>query len=204
VRAALDLDVTRVVKYAAYLSGLRPARARHASRPCMPLSLPWAAPPVVQEHDEFGAVVVGAGWLQSGHEPVDRDVAGTQLVGEVGCDGVAAGDVDDRAAMTELARGLLIDHGGGAHRGVHDDVDTAERGLRLVEESLDVQLVGDVGAYGERRSVRGDNFLDRGLGFTLVAQVDDHYGVALAPEFPRDVAAGPARAAGDDRHWVDS
>jgi hypothetical protein len=170
----------------------------------MSSSLLWAAPPVVQERDEFGGVVVGAGWLQSGREPVDRDVAGMQLVGEVGCDGVAAGDVDDRAAMMELARGLLIDHGGGAHRGVHDDVDTAERGFRLVEESLDVELVGDVGAHGERRAVRGDNFLDRSLCFTLVAQVDHHNGVAPAPEFPRDVAAGPARAAGDDRHWVDS
>ena len=124
---------------------------------------------MVQERDEFGGVVVGAGWLQSGHEPVDRDVAGTQLVGEFRCDGVAAGYVDDRAAVTELARGLLIDHGGGAHGGVHDDVDTAERGLGLVEESLDVELVGDVGAHGERRAVRGDNLVYRSLGFTLVA-----------------------------------
>jgi serine/threonine protein kinase len=36
----------------------------------------------------------------------------------------------------------------------------------------------------------------------LVAQVDHDHGVAPARELPRDLAAGPARATGDDRHRV--
>jgi hypothetical protein len=80
----------------------------------MPWSLTRAVSPLVQERDELGSVVVGAGSLQPGREPVDGDVARTQLVGEVGCDRVGAGDVDDRSAVTEPARGLPIDDGGAA------------------------------------------------------------------------------------------
>jgi hypothetical protein len=149
-------------------------------------------------------VVVGSGRLEPGREAIDRDVARTQLVGEDGCDGFGAGNVDDRAAVTELARRLLTDHGGGAHRGVHDDVDTSERGSGLGEQTLDVELVGYVGADGERRAVRGEDLLDRGFGFALVAQVNHDDGVAASRERARDRAAGAARAAGDDRHWVGS
>jgi hypothetical protein len=56
----------------------------------------------------------------------------------------------------------------------------------------------------ERRAVRGEDLLDGGFGFVLIAQVDHDYGVASARERARDLAAGPARAAGDDRHWVGS
>ena len=84
--------------------------------------------------------------------------------------------------------------------GVDDDVDPAERRGRLVEQSLDVELVGDVGAHGERRAVGGEDLLDRRLGVALVADVDHDDGVAAARERPGDLAADPARAAGDDRH----
>src|SRR5215207_8235202 len=59
-----DLLRLRLLDQSRAAASLRPPR--------MPLSLPWAAPPVVQKRDEFGGVVVGAGWLQSGREPVDR------------------------------------------------------------------------------------------------------------------------------------
>ena len=170
----------------------------------MPWPLARGASPSVHEGVELDDVVVGSGRLQPGREPVDRDVAPTQLVGEDRCDGFGAGNVDDRAAVTELARRLLTDHGGGAHRGVHDDVDTSERGSGLGEQTLDVELVGDVGADGERRAVRGEDLVDRGFGFAPVAQVDHDDGVAAARERGRDLAAGAARAAGDDRHWVGS
>jgi DNA-binding NarL/FixJ family response regulator len=157
---------------------------------------------VVQERDELGSVVVGAGSLQPGRESVDGDVARTQLVGEVGCDRVRARDVDDRPSVTKPARGLPIDDGGAAWRGVHDDVDTTERDRVLGEQTLDVELVGHVSANRERRAVRGEDLLDRGFGCALISQVDDDDGVASARERARDGAAGCARAADDDRHWV--
>ena len=51
-------------------------------------SFPWGAPPSVQERDEISDVVVGSGRLQPRRESVDRDAAGSQLVGEDGTDGV--------------------------------------------------------------------------------------------------------------------
>ena len=85
---------------------------------------------------------------------------------------------------------------------MHDDVDTPERRCRLGEQTLDVELVGDVGANGDRRAARGEDLLDRGLGLALVAQVDHDDGVVPARERARDLAADPARATGDDRHRV--
>ena len=79
--------------------------------------------------------------------------------------------------MTEPARRVLVDDGRAAHRGVHYDVDAPERGGRLVEQPLDVELVGDVGADREGRAAGGDDLLDRCLGFGLVAQVDHDHGV---------------------------
>src|SRR5215216_5868093 len=81
--------------------------ATDPSRPSSPGSGPWSLPrgasPSVQQREEIGAAVVGSGRLQPGREPVDRDVARTQSVGEIGRDGLAAGDVDDGAAVTEPA-----------------------------------------------------------------------------------------------------
>jgi hypothetical protein len=80
-----------------------------------------------------------------------------------------AGNVDDRAPITELTRGLPVDHERAAHVGpllgverfevvvsdwtddhlpcgVHHDVDTPERLDGLGEQPLDVELVRDVGA----------------------------------------------------------
>jgi hypothetical protein len=82
--------------------------------------------------------------LQPRREPVDRDVARTQLLGEDGCNGVSAGNGDDGAPTRELTRRVLIDDGAPAHRDVHDDVDTPEHRRRLTEPTLAVELVGDV------------------------------------------------------------
>jgi hypothetical protein len=56
-------------------------------RPRVPSSLAWGAPPAVQERDELGGAVVGAGDFQPGREAVDGDIARTQLVGEAGAMG---------------------------------------------------------------------------------------------------------------------
>ena len=66
------------------------------------------------------------------------------------------------------------------------------------------RIVGHVGANGERDAVRGEDLLDRGFGFALIAQVDHDDGVAPDRERARDLAAGAVRATGDDRHWVGS
>ena len=78
--------------------------------------------------------------------------------------------------------------------GVDDDVDAPERLDRLSEQPLDVELVGDVAANGERRAVGGEDLLDGGLGGTLVPGVVDDDGVAPAGQRARDLTAETARA----------
>src|SRR3954451_6613716 len=173
-----------------------------ASRRWMPWSSPRSASPPVQERNEVADIVLRPRTLQPGRDSVDRDVACTQLVGEGGRDDVEAGHVDDRAPVAQLTRRLLIDEGRAPDRRVHDDVDTTECSCRLVEQTLDVDLVADVGANGDRRSVRGKDLRDRGFCSALIPQVDHHQGVATARELQRELAPRPTRAAGDDRHRI--
>ena len=144
--------------------------------------------------------MVGTRRLQPGHEPVDRDAARTQLLREDGRDRAGAGDADDGAPLTQSARRLLVDDGDPASRPVHDDVDSAERSRRLIEETLDVELIGDVGANGQRRAVRAQDLLDDRFRFVLVTEVDHDDGVTPAGELARKLVAGPQRGAGADRH----
>ena len=103
---------------------------------------------------------------------------------------------------TEPTRRLPVDDGATAYTGLNDDVDATERSCRLIEQTLDVELVGDVGANGERRAVRGEDLLNRGFGVVLVAHVDHDDGVAPPRQPLRDLAADPGRAPGDDRDRV--
>ena len=132
-------------------------------------------------------------------------------------------DVDDRAAVTKLTRRLpvhderaenacrqrrteRVEAAGGTRTetdlsaGVDDDVDAPERLDRLSEQPLDVELVGDVAANGERGAVRGEDLLDGGLGATLVPDVVHDDGVAPTCQRAHDVTAETARASRDDRH----
>ena len=86
------------------------------------------------------------------------------------------------------ARRLPVDDRGAAHGRVGDDVDVPERRRGLHEQALDVERVGHVGAHRERRAVRADDRLDRGLGLGLVVEVDDDDRVAA-----RSRAWPPAR-----------
>ena len=86
--------------------------------------------------------------------------------------------------------------------GVDDDVDAPERLDRLSEQPLDVELVGDVAANGERGAVGGEDLLDGGVGGTLVPGVVDDDGVAPARQRAHDLTAETARASRDDRHAV--
>ena len=77
--------------------------------------------------------------------------------------------------------------------GVDYDVDAAERGDRLGEEPVHVQIVRDVGADGHGVAVaREDRFDDR-LGRTLVVQVVDHDRVAVGRQ-AADRRPAPSRA----------
>ena len=69
-----------------------------------------AVSPSVEQRDETGDAVAGAG----------------------------AGEADDRPALAEPAGRLPIDDGRVEHRAVDDDVDAAEDGRRLAEEALHV------------------------------------------------------------------
>jgi hypothetical protein len=78
-------------------------------------------------------------------------------------------------------RGLAVDDRPAAGSGVDDHVDNPEGRRRLVEEALDVELVVEVGADGERDAAgtldRGDRFL------TLLSDGDRLTGAyALGPE----------------------
>ncbi len=85
-------------------------------------------------------------------------------------------DVDDRAALTDLPRGLLVDDGPVAGRladRVHDDVDSSECLGCLGEQALDVDVIGDVAPDRRCDPVRGEDFVDdpiRGDGVAGVAQ----------------------------------
>jgi hypothetical protein len=54
-------------------------------------------------------------------------------------------------------------------RRVRDDVDAPVRGDSFDEQALDVELVGEVGANGERGGVRGEDLFDCKLGLALIA-----------------------------------
>jgi hypothetical protein len=88
-------------------------------------------------------------------------------------------------------RRLPIDDRRAAYRGVHDETSTFPNAAAVSEQTLDVELVGDAGANGDRCAARGQDLLDRGFGFALVAEVDHDDGVAPARELPRDLAADP-------------
>ena len=110
------------------------------------------------------------------------------------------GDADDRASPTDVPRRVLVEQGGAVRRGVDDDVDAPERRDRLGEQALDVEIVGEVGAHGDRRAFRGEDLRDRRLGAALMLEVDDDDRPAPACQPARDLAAGPGGAARDDRH----
>ena len=83
--------------------------------------------------------------------------------------------------------------------GVDDGVDRTERLDRLVEEPLDVQIVGDVGADGDSSAASGQNRLHGRLGGSLVVDVVDDNGVPEAREPVDRLAADASRSPGDDR-----
>lgn len=91
-----------------------------------------------------------------------------------------------------MAGRLLVDHCGPADRGVHHDIELPELGRRRVEQALDVERVADVRANRDRRAVGGEDAVDDGFGFPLVAEKDHHDGEAAARKLPRELAAGPA------------
>jgi hypothetical protein len=86
---------------------------------------------------------------------------------------------------------VLIEDGSAPHRGVDDVVDATECCGRLIEQTLDVEVVGDVGAHGNRCAVSGEDLLDRGLRSPLVVEVHDHDRVTAVCEHARDLAAHP-------------
>jgi hypothetical protein len=84
--------------------------------------------------------------------------------------------------------------------GVDDDVDAAERGDRLGEEPLHVQVVGDVGADGHGVAASREDRIDGRLGRALAVQVADGNGVAADRQAADRRLARAAGAAGDDCH----
>ncbi|MEA2131897.1 MAG: hypothetical protein QOJ85_4788 [Solirubrobacteraceae bacterium] len=73
---------------------------------------------------------------------------------------------------------------------MRDDVNGPERRHRLVEQPLDVELVGDVGAHGERGGAGSEDLVHDGVGLTRVAEVGDDDGEAPPRELTRELAAG--------------
>jgi hypothetical protein len=63
---------------------------------------------------------------------------------------------------------------------MHDHVDLAKRGVALREQPLDIELVDEIGADGDRRGFRGEELADRGFRGELIVEVDDDDGVAAA------------------------
>ena len=71
---------------------------------------------------------------------------------------------------------MTAEQSGAVRRRVDDDVDAAELGYRLGEQPLDVEIVCQVGAHGDRGPSRGDDLRDRRLGSRLMIEVDDDDG----------------------------
>ena len=56
---------------------------------------------------------------------------------------------DDRASRTDVPRRVADRGARRSCRGVDDDVDAGKRSDRLGEQTLDVEVVGEVGAHGD-------------------------------------------------------
>lgn len=78
-------------------------------------------------------------------------------------------------------------------------VDTAVRGLRLVEQGGDLGLVGDVRAGGVRGAARCLDGAHGLVGGVLVARVPDDDREPVGGELPGDLPSDAARSAGHDR-----
>ena len=86
-----------------------------------------------------------------------------------------------------------------------DDVDAPEFCYRLGEQPLDVEIVCQVGAHGDRGPSRGDDLRDSRLGLRLMIEVDDDDGPRPACQLACDMSPCREGAARDDRHdtaWV--
>jgi len=70
---------------------------------------------------------------------------------------------------------------------VDDDVNAPEFCYRLGEQPLDVEIVFQVGAHGDRGPSRGDDLRDRRLGLRLMIEVGDDDGPRPAGQPACDV-----------------
>ena len=83
-----------------------------------------------------------------------------------------------------------------------DDVDARECSSRLSEQAMNVEVVGEVGANGDDRAIRGQDVRERRFGSALMLEIDDDDCPAPARQRARDLAAGSRRAFRDDRHHI--
>ena len=134
-------------------------------------SIGGSVPPSVQERNQIGDIVIGTRRLEPWRDSVDRYVALPKLLCEHGRDRFSGRDAEDGRATTEVARRVPIEDRGAANRGVDDDVDAGERRDRLSEHSLDVEVVREVGAYGDRCAGGGEDLFDRRFGCALIVKV---------------------------------
>ena len=133
---------------------------------------------------------------------LDGDVALTQLLGDGRGEALCDADADDRRSMTEVPRRVPSDDGQAARGGVSDDIDATEHGGGLGEQTLDVEVVGQVGTHRDRGTARGEDLVDRGVRRSLIVEVAHGYRAAPAPELTRDLPTDAARAARDDGHCI--
>jgi hypothetical protein len=68
---------------------------------------------------------------------------------------------------------MPVDDGRAPRRRVYEGVDTTERRDRLIEQALDVEVVRDIGAYGDRCAAGGEDLLDRRFRSPLIVEVHD-------------------------------
>src|SRR3954465_12980747 len=117
--------------------GHSPGRARHRSRSATSSATSWPAP---------GGSNPGASPLTVMARAPSSSARTGVMASELETLTISPpGRRRPRARLGPPPRRLPIDDGGPAHRRLHDDVDTPEGGAGLVEEALDVELVGDIG-----------------------------------------------------------
>ena len=132
--------------------------------------------------------------------PLDRDAALAQLRCDLRRDRFSRGGADDRASPTDMPRRVLAEQRGTVRRRVDDDVDAPEFRDRLGEQPLDVEIVGQVGANGDRGPPAAMISATVASALRLMVEVDDDDGPRPACQLACDSPAGREGAARDDRH----